>query len=475
MTYTPDQVAQAIIFEGQIERHNTSPETEHPVMSPLQIQIALATALVESNEQVLANPAVPESENYPHDGEGYDHLSTGEFQQQPQWWGTVAEEMDPRLSAAMFYNHLAKDMTLHPGREPGVYAQDVQGSAYPDRYAQRMDEAVAQYNRLVGTVGPNVLGPGAFIAAPPPMFNESNQIDGFGNFSSRNGRTVDLLIIHTEEPKLAPYSRNAQSLYNFLKSTTGDKAVSYHYCIGQNADDTVDVIDTVDTDYECWAVLDSNPDSINYCFANSSVELSTDEWMTQFGNAIDVCAYLIVQDAAKYGVPLVFLFPDPNDNSQYPGNPPGITDHKYVTDFLGDGSHVDVGPNFPFTYLGERIKHYAGQGDTDDMPTTNERSYSFYRTTDDPTGFDGTKEDHHIAGMTEEENVERLALLGDTWNLSLVHRIAESDQTMPAVAAEQLGIADRANSILAKAPKAALAKAKKLAAQQLTVPPKAGA
>jgi hypothetical protein len=422
MTYTPDQIAQAIIFEGQIARANTSPETTHPVMTPLQIQIALATALVETNERVLANPNVPESENYPNDGDGFDHMSTGEFQQQPQWWGTVAEEMDPRLSAAMFYNHLDKDMTLHPGRAPGVYAQDVQGSRYPDRYAKRMDDAVAQYNRLAGTVGPS-----PWIVVPnapaPPIFNESNQIEGFNNYSSRNGRTVDLLIIHTEEPKLAPYARNAQSLYDFLRGTRGNAAVSYHYSIGQNANGTVDVIDIVDTDYECWAVLDSNPDSINYCFSNSSVSLTTNEWMTQFGNAIDVCAYLIVQDAAKYGVPLTFLFPDPNDNSRYPGNPPGITDHKYVTDYLGDGSHSDVGPNFPFTYFGERIKHYAGQGD-DDMPLVNQPSGSIYRSNNDPLPWAGTPMDFILDKQIHEAHTEALAVQGSPTELGWVQAVA---------------------------------------------------
>lgn len=418
MTYTPDQVARAIIFEGQMARHNTSPETEHPVMSPLQIQIALATALVESNDRVLANPNVPESENYPNDGQGYDHMSTGAFQQQPQWWGTVAEEMDPRLSAAMFYNHLAKDMAAHPGRSPGTYAQDVQGSAYPDRYDKRMNDAVAQYNRLVGQpVPPEV------AAVPAPKFNERNLINGFNNYSSRNGRTVDLLLIHTEEPKMAPYQRNAQSLYDFLKGTSGRSAVSYHYVIGQNSDGTVEVIDCVDTDYECWAVLDSNPDSINWCFANSSVDLTRDEWMSQFGNAIDVCAYLIVQDAHKYGVPIRTLFP--NAAGAYPGPPPGITDHKYVTEFLGDGSHTDVGYNFPWDYFGERINHYAGQGDTDDMALIKAPSGSIYRTSNDPLPWEGTPMDFIIDAQTHEGRVESLAIEGFPSAVDLVTAVAE--------------------------------------------------
>jgi hypothetical protein len=89
--------------------------------------------------------------------------------------------------------------------------------------------------------------------------------------------------------------------------------------------------------------------------------------MDQFGNAIDVCAYLIVQDARKYNVPIKFLFPDPNDNSAYPGPPPGISDHKYVTDFLGDGTHIDVGGNFPWTYLKQRILYYTSNQTEDNF------------------------------------------------------------------------------------------------------------
>lgn len=459
MTYTPDQVASAIIFEGQIERRNTSPETDHGVMSPLQIQIALATALVETNDRVLANPNVPESENYPNDGDGFDHLSTGEFQQQPQWWGTVAEEMDPRLSAAMFYHQLEKDMAAHPDRTPGTYAQDVQGSAYPDRYDQRFNDGVAQYNRLVGA---------PVASVKPPLFLEDNQIGRYKNFSSRNGRTVDLLVIHTEEP-LVPHA-SAQSLADVIKASEGGgNPVSYHYSIGQNADGTVNVVDMVDTDYECWAVLDSNPDSINYCLAGSSVTQTSQQWMDNFGNAIDVMAYLVVQDAQKYGVPIRFLFPDANGN--YPGPPPGITDHKYVTKFLHDGSHTDVGPNFPWAYFGDRINHYAGQADNSGgflMALTDQQQQQIYDFLFAPqpvasiynidanghaetlTGVDILRT---AQGMTQEANVERLAMLGEPGSVAQVVALSQGTP-VDGVVPPQWAI-DRAKLILKKIPAAA--------------------
>jgi hypothetical protein len=55
--------------------------------------VAIATAMQESTIRILANTKVPESYNYPHDGEGSDHDSVGIFQQRPGW-GTVKDRMD---------------------------------------------------------------------------------------------------------------------------------------------------------------------------------------------------------------------------------------------------------------------------------------------------------------------------------------------------------------------------------------------
>jgi hypothetical protein len=354
MTYTPDQVAKAIITEGQTARTSGTPETLHPVMSPLQIQIALATALVESNDRVLANPNVPESENYPNDGDGHDHLSAGEFQQQYMWWGTVAEEMDPRLSAAMFYNHLAKDMAAHPGRAPGVYAQDVQGSAFPDRYAQRMDDAVAQYNRLTGP-GPVADPRITALLAVRPDFNEFPNWCTNGkksNWQSRNGTPIDSLFVHTQEA--AENDDNAAlDLSNFLKSTIGGpNPVSYHDSVRQASDGGVTVVNSVDTDFASWSVGNSNNRSINRCFAGSDASWTRAQWMTQ-REAIRVMAYLMVLDALKYDIDPTHITFGPN----YDGKPPPVvSDHRYCTEVLHDGNtHVDVGDNFPADIYGADV------------------------------------------------------------------------------------------------------------------------
>ncbi|WP_460810487.1 hypothetical protein [Microlunatus endophyticus] len=67
--------------------------------------IALMAALTESTLRVLANPtAVPQSVNYPNDGDGSDHDSLGLFQMRPSTgWGSVANLMDPVWSSRAFY------------------------------------------------------------------------------------------------------------------------------------------------------------------------------------------------------------------------------------------------------------------------------------------------------------------------------------------------------------------------------------
>ncbi|KAF9274647.1 hypothetical protein BGZ68_000470 [Mortierella alpina] len=103
-------------------------------------QIAIATALVESNIKVYCNYNVPGSCNLPHDGVGKDHKSVGIFQQQSPMWGTPEQCMDPASSAGLFYNALARiDWRNLP---IGVAAQRVQRSAFPDRYATRANEAI---------------------------------------------------------------------------------------------------------------------------------------------------------------------------------------------------------------------------------------------------------------------------------------------------------------------------------------------
>lgn len=345
MTYTPDEVALDIITEGQTARTVGTSETLHPVITARGVQIALSTAIVESNDRVLANPNVPASESFPNDGDGFDHDSAGEFQQQFMWWGTVAEEMDPRLSAAMFFHHLAGMDYNDPATSPGTFAQDVQQSAYPTRYDAEFAAAVAQYNRLTSEAP---VSTASNITTAAPVFNYQNWTDRCPNWQDRDGTTIDLVLLHTQEG-----SGTAEDLAHFLiGSANTANPVSYHRTI----DNAVTVIDVVNMPNACWAVENSNNRSINMCFAGSTVNWSRDEWLANMANGIDVAAYLAVLDCHAWGIPLNVI-PGPNYNS----DPPGISDHRYCSDYLRDGNtHTDVGDNFPWDVFTAAVKKYSG-------------------------------------------------------------------------------------------------------------------
>lgn len=163
--------------------------------------------------------------------------------------------------------------------------------------------------------------------------------------SSRNGRKVDLFLLHTQEGP-----GTARSLAGFLGNPANN--VSYHYTVDQDASGAVTVVDVVDTDDASWSVLSANPRSINLCFAGSRAGWSRSEWM-RISRAIEVAAWLAVQDATKYGFFTRVLAPP------YSSNPPGISDHKYVTEWLGDGNHTDVGNQFPWDFFTAAVRKFA--------------------------------------------------------------------------------------------------------------------
>lgn len=119
--------------------------------------IALSTAIVESGLENL----------------GYgDRDSLGLFQQRPsQGWGTPEQLLNPAYAAAEFYRILLT-VPRWATQPPGVAAQAVQRSAFPDRYAPQEPAAAALVERL--WVGPdNPLprpgDPGPAAAADPAM------------------------------------------------------------------------------------------------------------------------------------------------------------------------------------------------------------------------------------------------------------------------------------------------------------------
>lgn len=200
----------------------------------------------------------------------------------------------------------------------------------------------------VGVVTPYLdkYWPAGGAVAERPDFNEIQQWSP--NSSGRNGTTIDAIFLHTSEGVTGDNA--ARDLTNFLCNPASQ--VSYHYAAGQASDGGVTVYDVVDTDDMSWSVLSANARSINYCFAGSFAAWTRAQWMQQ-SKAIDVVAYLVVQDCKKYNIPAKVIAPP------YTGRIPGISDHAYVTKVLGDGTHTDVGPNFPWDYFAQRVAYWS--------------------------------------------------------------------------------------------------------------------
>jgi N-acetyl-anhydromuramyl-L-alanine amidase AmpD len=211
--------------------------------------------------------------------------------------------------------------------------------AYLSEIKSRIDTVTPYLNKYWPAGGP-VTDPNR------PEFNEIEQWSP--NSSSRGGTTVDAIFLHTSDGVTGDNA--ARDLTGFLCNPASQ--VSYHYAAGQASDGGVTVYDVVDTNEMSWSVLSANARSINYCFAGSFAAWTRAQWLQQ-SKAIDVVAYLVVQDCRKYKIPTKVIAPPYTDRL------PGVSDHAYVTKVLRDGTHTDVGPNFPWDVFSAAVAKYA--------------------------------------------------------------------------------------------------------------------
>ncbi|WP_433754391.1 glycoside hydrolase domain-containing protein [Nocardia sp. CA-135398] len=175
-------------------------------------------------------------------------------------------------------------------------------------------------------------------AVNAPVFTE---LDRIGNSrSERWGARITNFLLHTQEG-----NGTAESLAAYLNNTAN--GASYHYTLRNGI-----VCDVVDTDYASWSVLDANPNTINLCFAGSRASWSRNEWMA-IDDDLRIAAWLAVKDAKKYGFATDVIAPPYTRRD-------GISDHKYVTECLGIGTHTDVGWNFPWDVFEGHVREFSG-------------------------------------------------------------------------------------------------------------------
>lgn len=252
------------------------------------------------------------------------------------------------------YGHIVAEPHIQPGAK--VQAGEQIAVINPNPATNGGTSPHLHLSYMKGSYNPNVKTdpmPTLAGALEPPAIKEKTLRPDFNEYphwspnnQRRNGTKVDLFLLHTQEGP-----GNADSLGRYLRPPA---QVSYHYTVSQDPKDNgVTVVDIVDTDLASWSVLSANNRSINLCFAGSSVNWSRDQWMRN-SKAIDAAAWLAVQDCKKYGIPTTVIAPP------YTAGRAGISDHAYVTKVLKDGSHSDVGPNFPWQYFATKVAEYAG-------------------------------------------------------------------------------------------------------------------
>ncbi|MFG1917327.1 peptidase M23 [Micromonospora sp. NPDC048898] len=111
--------------------------------------IAVATAMQESNLYNVASGVLPESQDYPHQGVGWDHDSVGLFQQRSSsGWGPVGRLMDPEFATRQFLSALEQVPGWERMRLTDA-AQAVQVSAYPEHYQQHEWRAIRVVDAIV--------------------------------------------------------------------------------------------------------------------------------------------------------------------------------------------------------------------------------------------------------------------------------------------------------------------------------------
>lgn len=152
------------------------------------------------------------------------------------------------------------------------------------------------------------------------------------NYSSRGGKGVRLIVIHTTQG-----ARTIEELGNYFANPSVD--ASSHVGIDDNAGVIGEYVRRPD---KAWTAANANPVAIQGELC-AFAEWSADEWH-RHGNMLDNCARWIAEEADYFDIPITRLSP-----SQAQGGGRGVCQH----DDLGDwgGGHWDCGGGFPMDHV----------------------------------------------------------------------------------------------------------------------------
>lgn len=241
-----------------------------------------------------------------------------------------------RVTSGQHIGFINPNRDTNGGTEPHLHLSDMPAAYSPDDKQDPLPRLRGA--REPGGAGAAVLasatGKDQIVPNPTPANPDYNEYAIWSpNGESRGGTKVDMFILHTEEG--GPTKDGADRLARWISDPA--RQVSYHYCVSEDPDDHgVTVVDTRDTATMSWSCLSGNARSINLVFAGSKASWTREEWLRWAPRAIDVAAYLAAADCAQYSIPRRVIKP--------PYGPAGgVSDHRWVTRYMKDGTHTDVG------------------------------------------------------------------------------------------------------------------------------------
>lgn len=305
------------------------------------IVIGLAASIVEVGYplKMYANAKVPESLNLPHDAIGSDGRSVGLFQQQivktasGYWWADTATCMDPYKSAVLFFDRLKK-LDYNKSDNPAVmgsFAQAVQGSAFPDRYAERIGEAQRLYDRLVGG---------------SVTYYDVDYSARFGFGGPRSTSNLVGVCVHTTE---SGPGASAQDVANYqARSQTG----SYNVIVGQ---DGTRVRCNTD-DWQVWASGNKGNDILLHVAFVGAAAWSRKQWLAQ-DRMLRAAATVVRHWCDRYRFPV---------RKVSVNGLPGLCGHV-DTQAWGGTDHTDPGPNFPWDVFIQYVKSGSGKAPVENL------------------------------------------------------------------------------------------------------------
>ena len=247
----------------------------------------------------------------------------------PRWvWVTRAWSDDDGKGYAALYQRVI-DTPSSPGPQIGGVTVDVN-----DVYAA--DWGQWSINRAPGTPSAQT---GGGMTAPRFAF-----IPAIGGASSPRTRAPINFLLHTEQGGGQNPAIDAERLGRYCNNTANQ--VSYHYSLRDGK-----LVQLVPLNRASWSVLDANGYTINLCFAGSYAEWTRKQWLDYCREDIRIAAYIAVRDCKAHNIPVTVIKPPYRRGA-------GISDHKYVTQALGIGTHTDVGAGFPWDIFEADVRSF---------------------------------------------------------------------------------------------------------------------